>query len=135
MSDTDDLWRVYHREWVTVYGLNAVLNQADPLQDNLEQVLTDGLSEYFERHYAGRVHPEDVAFQGEGVGLTCHAELRLRLWNLKGEFKHYDDAIAYCVDRGWSVNGQFTGLTAVVQRNSADDHQLRSYGVTMLPQP
>lgn len=122
-----NIWRVYRHEWVTVYSLNAVLNRDDPLLDNLQQVLADGVSEYFNNHYAGRVRDEDVAFESETLGLTAHAELRLYLPNLKGEFKTEELARQYV---------QETPMTAesfLVQRDSDEDRELLSYGVTKLP--
>ncbi len=122
-----DLWRVYRREWAVVYSLNAVLNQQDPLQEDLPQVLADGVSEYFERHYAGRVADDDVRFGQETLGLTAHAQLELFLPTMKAEFKNRDDAVAHAA---------FIGAAAViVQRNSTADHDLLSYGVTKLPAP
>ena len=135
---THDLWRVYRREWVIVYSLNAVLNRADPLADHLPVILSDGVSEYFEAHYAGRVADDDVRFGSEILGLTAHAQLELFLPNLKAEFKHRADAETY-LQRRLEVDVDAVPLGGrvyhVVQRNSTQEQELLSYGVKKLPTP
>lgn len=109
VRETDDLWRAYRREWVTVYVSVA---KGDIGETEVRRVL--------EERYMGRVLVEDIDVVPAPKPARS-AQLKLRLWNLRGEFKHEDAARAHV------AAGE--GEWEVVPRNSRADHQLRSYAV------
>jgi hypothetical protein len=111
-KETDDIWRLYVREWVTVHTVtmtgvdarNAVLAADEWARDNLH----------------GRVHDKDT-----DLASLFWVHVRVFKDNLKGEFKHRLAAENSARTRGYE---EYT----VVARNSKSDHAIRSYGVTKL---
>jgi hypothetical protein len=113
MTGEADLWRLYRREWIVVYGVAA-----SPA--GLEQC-----RRVYDERYLGRVRDDEVRYVTEGAGPHRVDQLQLLLPNLKGEFKHADDATAFARRQGWED-------TVLVGRNGAADHEIRAYGVRLL---
>jgi hypothetical protein len=134
VRETDDVYRVYRPEWVTVH----LRSRSCPSSGSgLLAPLVAECREFFASQYAGRVRPEDMevavtaelgaqAKHRQGNPATYVARLRLRLPNLKGEFKNEAHAHAFVAARGWQD-------ATVLVRNSRGDHELRSYGRKLLP--
>lgn len=100
IRETPDLWRVYCKEWWIVFACNTDGEAIDHYADN----------------YQGRLEPEDWrsiewAFGGRA--------LELRLWNLKGEYKHRELADQLAATLTDAV---------VVPRSSRDEQDLLGYG-------
>lgn len=112
-----DVIRLYKPEWVIAHTERG---------DILEEVYADVVA-YFERHYAGRVREEDVAFhtRHDKGAHPVVVQLKLCLPVLKGEFKNRRLANTWAeenkIDDFWTV-----------ERNSAADRDLRAYGTKKL---
>lgn len=109
--EPDDLFRLYRREWVQVYRSVAVSTAG-----------RDEVEAHFMAKYKGRVRGDDVEFSK----IPGTSILKLRLWNLKGEYKTEAYALQVVQGMGWSD-------VRVVKRNSREDYALREYGAKMLP--
>jgi hypothetical protein len=110
----DDLHRVYRNEWVIVHVVVASPTGAEECR------------RHFDETYRGRVRDDEVRFVGEGAGLYRVDQLQLKLPNLKGEFKHLPDAVRFAEEH-------CQPRYSIVNKNSKADHELRNYGVKMLP--
>lgn len=120
VRETDDLYRVYRREWIVAHVEDRL-----PGDDERTAPMLMRCKEHFAAKYAGRVHPDDVAYECLGGAPHDIVQLKLRLPNLKGEFKTEALARAYVHSQVW--------LDAmVVARNSREDHTLRGYGIKKL---
>lgn len=108
-------WRVYLREWLTVYtsDYNGERGMAECLQ-------------HLTQKYAGRVRVEDwqtvVADPMRPDGSARW--LKLRLPNLRGEFKDRAEAMDWCIQLPHAQ---------LVQRGSDEEKELLAYGKKMLP--
>lgn len=116
--DIDDLWRLYAREWVIVHTITM------PGVDAQNVFLA--CQQWFKDNLAGRVLETDAQVELN----TDNAELfwgHVKVFkdNLKGEFKHHQDAEAHA--RAARLD-EYT----IVPRNSQADHRVRSYGVNKL---
>lgn len=121
VRETDDVYRLYRPEWVIAYGTTRGPADADE-KDMLVRTM-----QYFRDHYEGRVRPEDVRFSVTNQSTTyAIARLDIRMPVLKGEFKFAFLAERHANEQGWSD-------WQIVARNSKADHELRSYGVKLLP--
>lgn len=121
VRDTDDLYRLYRQEWITVFTASETAVGDDPGAAALEAM------EHFEAKFRGRVHEHDVRIVAAGLHPhSARVHLQLRLPNLKGEFKYAYLAERYAEDQGWDD-------WTIVARNSKDDHDLRGYSVKKLP--
>lgn len=114
--ETADVWRVYHREWITVFR-----------SQNHGRLARSEIDHFYAVKYKGRVKESEVR-----VIPTSQKNpeewpwlLQLKLPNLMGEFKHEDDAVAY-------IGNVLDGVAELVRRNSKPDHRLRNYGKNML---
>ncbi len=107
----DATWRVYLREWLTVYTADVTGSDG-----------RDECQRHFWSKYRGRVRGEDVMYVN-----TQYPQLQLRLPNLKGEFK--DEA-----DARWSftVHAGQEEAPRVVQCGSPQEQALLEYGVKMM---
>lgn len=114
VREADDLYRVYRPEWIFMWTETG--DTVGPLVDKVRG--------YFEVTFAGRVRDEDVCIEVTGDDRFL-VRLKLRLPNLKGEFKYLPAARKFIRDEGWTD-------AVVVARNSRADHQLRSYGIRKL---
>lgn len=118
-KETDDIWRLYRREWVAVHTLDTI--QADDARP-----VYDAGRAWAEQNLTGRVHPADV-------NISMSTDTRGTFWgqvivykdNLKGEFKHHSSAEMHARTEGYE---EYT----IVARNSKADHNIRSYGVKKL---
>ena len=118
MKETDDIWRLYRREWVIVHTITMSPPAARPVVDEARRWATDNL--------AGRIRDEDIS-------LVAHTDGKLLFWcdvkvfkdNLKGEIKYVEAAQIHAVQQGWDEY-------VIVPRNSKSDHDIRSYGVVKL---
>ncbi len=112
VRDTEDLYRVYVRSWVTVYTTDAIGE--------------DGIGEAhwaFKERYEGRVRDEDWEVYSHGPDWSALVKLRLPV--MVGEFKYRDDA-----ER---LGEEYPSGSEVVTRNSVDDFRLREYSIKKLP--
>jgi len=116
-----DMFRLYRREWTIMY--TAAVND-NGYQD---ADLLPACRTHFETTFAGRVRDEDVRYELVDEGTAgVRGRLLLRLPVLKGEFKHATAAFDWAVEQGWDD-------VMIVPRNSAIDHNLRSYSIKKLP--
>jgi hypothetical protein len=109
-------WRVYVREWMIVYT-----------SDSSGPEGADECWDHFERLYKGRVRKMDRQVITDSPHVHPYL-LKLRLPNLKGEFRDQADArvlVSDLVDAGCS--------SYMVQRGSEDEKVLLDYGRKMLP--
>jgi hypothetical protein len=117
--ETDDLWRLYHREWVIVHTISRSGDpDGRPVYDLIAAWMTDNL--------AGRVREEDmqVTLNTDNAGnFWAHAQVFRD--TLKGEFKQVRDAQVHAQLQKYD---EYT----IVPRNSKSDHDIRNYGVVML---
>lgn len=117
MPAPDATWRVYLREWLTVYT-----------SDQLE---VPGMAEckaHFAEKYEGRVRPDDMRWRGASGFRPQRYCLQLNLWNLKGEFKDEADAVLRLAE-----HAGLEEKPRVVPRGSAEEQALLEYGKRKLP--
>lgn len=118
MKETEDIWRLYHREWIIVHTVTMSAADARPVVEQANQWAKENLT--------GRIREQDIA-------LVAHTDQKLLFWchvevfkdNLKGEFKYVEAAQVYAAGQGWEEY-------VIVPRNSKSDHEIRSYGVVKL---
>lgn len=118
MKETEDIWRLYRREWVIVHTVTLSAADAWPVVEQATSWAKENLH--------GRVREEDIQ-------LTAHTDQKLLFWcdvkvfkdNLKGEFKYVEAAQVYAVQQGWEEY-------VIVPRNSKSDRNIRNYGVVKL---
>lgn len=118
-KETEDIWRLYRREWVAVHTLDTIrADDARPLYEAGRQWAQDNLT--------GRVDPADVniSMSTDTLG-TFWGQVIVFKDNLKGEFKERTNAELYARVKQWD---EYT----IVPRNSKADHEIRSYGVRKL---
>ena len=121
-----DVWRLYRSEWVLVYTVSAHRDEKKHHQGAaLSESVAAQCRDHFTDLYAGRVRDEDVRFETMKVAGLPRSRLYLRLPVLKGEFKHRYLAEAHAALSRWDDH-------TIVEKNSADEHDLRSYGVRRL---
>jgi hypothetical protein len=82
----------------------------------------------FAETFAGRVRPGDVETRFDEFRLSRPWGVWVRAWNVAGEYK--DEGRAEARVRSMEHQGF---ETRVVDRNSRQEHELRSYGVVRLP--
>lgn len=107
----EQTWRVYQREWMIIY---TCMGDGPECQD------------YFASRYKGRVRDGDVRVRV----LESSQQLELNLWNLRGEYKDYADAVSLAGELTAGDDGVLA--SAVVQRGSAEERSLLDYGRKML---
>lgn len=118
MKETEDIWRLYRREWVTVHTITMSAPDAF--------TVTDEAHRWVKNNLVGRVRDEDISY-------TVHNNTKLLFWcdvkvfkdNLRGEFKHVEAAQVHAMQQGWEEY-------VIVPRNSKSDHDIRNYGVVKL---
>lgn len=126
-KETDDIFRLYMREWVTVHTITMSAPTLHPVIAAAQQWIAENLT--------GRVRPEEINLVAntdtpawdnvEQVPFLFWVHVQVFKENLKGEFKHRANATAFAEAEGFE---EYT----VVARNSKDDHEIRSYGVKKL---
>lgn len=114
MSGQEPGWRVYLNEWLAVHTAD-VSGQAG--REECQAV--------YARKYGGRVRVEDVRVMN-----VQYPRLEVRLPNLQGEFRDYDDAVELA---GGLVDRHPDVVAVVVQRGSDEEKALLEYGKKMLP--
>lgn len=121
-KETDDIWRLYRREWVVVHSVPTVHDDhpgtAETVYDTARSWAQDNLKD--------RVHERDirVVVHTDNHG-SFWAQIEVFKDNLKGEFKHLENVQTYAAVEHYD---EFT----IVPRNSKSDHAIRSYGVVKL---
>lgn len=115
VRETDDLWRVYRREWVMLY-VSTVPPQGTPLEN---------CQRWFAANLDGRVYPQDVRYEPVGTGPHAVCRLMVAMPVMKAEWKTRELAERYVAGQGWTD-------AQLVARNSKADHELRGYGVRKL---
>lgn len=118
IPDNDDLWRLYRREWVIVH---TVHRRGEDARDAFTAAM-----EWIAENLKGRVEDNDTQIQvhTDQAGLFW-AHVMVFKDNLKGEFKYMQGAERHAIAAGYD---EYT----IVPRNSAIDHDIRSYGVKKL---
>lgn len=119
--ETDDIWRLYHREWVIVHTINlnsSAVDAAHVLMDQVRAWMTENLT--------GRVKEVDmqVEMSTDNQG-AFWAHAMVFKDTLKGEFKQVDAAQMHAKIHKYDEY-------VIVPRNSKSDHDIRNYGVVML---
>lgn len=117
--ETDDLWRLYHREWVIVHTITRK-------GDNDGRPVFEELRAWMKENLTGRVEENDMRIilnTDQARTFWAHAEVYKD--TLKGEFKYAEAAQVHAVQAGWD---EYT----IVPRNSKSDHDIRNYGVVKL---
>lgn len=111
-NEIQSTWRVYIKEWLHVAF------------DCTEETLVE---QFFKPKYGGRVLDEDwrVTERYEEIDF----ELQVRLWNVKAEWKHEEEAQEHV--RLLSAVGEHPEAEAI-PRNSRQEHVLMGYGKLML---
>ena len=124
--------RVYHEEWVV---MRAWIPLGPPVGLPVDSEHARRRSgelfaeawEFYQQHYAGRVHPEHARVaRDEQDAEYPEVRLELKLPVIKGEFSNAEQADTF-------GRATFHDDYEVVEKDSADDHARRGYGVRMLP--
>lgn len=117
-KETDDIWRLYRREWVIVHTLTAKGEDAT-------EVVSAG-HEWAKTNLYGRVRKADINLTAntDGTGMFW-VHVQVFKDNLKGEFKYIQDAQFFAKTHDYD---EFV----IVPRNSKSDHDIRNYGVVRL---
>lgn len=119
IKETDDIWRLYTREWVIVETVSLRGSDAS------NAVLA--AQEWVKQNLYGRVRDEDIQLQANTDLMTDLFWVHVKVFrnNLKGEFKWRATAERFAVAHGYDEH-------TIVVRNSKLDHEIRSYGVKKL---
>ncbi len=118
IKETDDLWRLYRREWVTVHTIDSEADDGREAFDAARAWIAENLT--------GRVQDQHIQIElNTDLSRTFWAHIKVFKDNLKGEFKYADSAQMFAMKK------QYDEYT-VVPRNSKTDHEIRSYGVVKL---
>ncbi len=118
VKETDDLWRLYHREWTIVHTIDDVADEGRPVFEVARA--------WIKEHLTDRVREEDVQIElNSDGGSNYWAHVMLFKDNLKGEFKYVENAQLF-------ANMQKYDEYVIVPRNSKSDHDIRAYGVVKL---
>jgi hypothetical protein len=121
-KETDDIWRLYRREWVIVYSISMTV---PPPPEQCVRAAHNWAAE----NLSGRVREPDIRLSAtvddaEQPGIVwVHIEVYKD--NLKGEFKHIEAAQTHAAIEKYD---EYT----IVPRNSKSDHDIRNYGVVKL---
>lgn len=119
LRDSDDIWRLYRREWVIVH--TVTVSTCEDTASCYKEARA-----WAQENLVGRVHDTDIRYEVNTAGSSqvwCHVKVFKD--NLKGEFKHRSEADMYALVRKYD---EYT----IVPRNSPADHTIRNYGVTKL---
>jgi hypothetical protein len=118
-QETDDLWRLYHREWVIVHTITRKGDQdGRPAFEEIRQWMIENLT--------GRVLATDmrIILNTDNAGtFWAHAEVFKD--TLKGEFKYVQLAQQFAVQQKYDEY-------VIVPRNSKSDYDIRNSGVVKL---
>lgn len=117
-TDSDDIFRLYIREWIIIHTLHMKGINASALVDQAEA--------WIKQHLTDRVRDNDIRLNmhtDDADTFWCHVEVFKD--NLKGEFKKQSAAETHAMIHHYD---EYT----IVARNSAADHEIRNYGVTKL---
>jgi mannose-6-phosphate isomerase class I len=119
--ETDDIWRLYRREWVTVHTMDLKSDAVDAAH-----LLFDQIRAWMTEHLTGRVEEKDmnIEMNTDNQG-SFWAHALVYKDTLKGEFKYVEAAQHHAIARGYT---EYT----IVPRNSKSDHDIRSYGIVKL---
>ena len=126
LPDNADTWRVYRPEWVTVFAASASDRELCQRPEASLEPEVSQCREHFKATYAGRVRDEDVRVNASVGNAGGIVRLQLYLPNLRAEFITRTLAERHAEREGW-------GDAVIVERNSAEEHELRAYGVRQLP--
>jgi hypothetical protein len=118
--ESDDLWRLYRREWVIVHTLDRVGESFDDT-DSVAQAA----QEWVAKNLTGRIRDEDVKIVLHDDGGHPYAHVEVYKDNLKGEFKYVENAQMFAKIEKYEEY-------VIVPRNSKSDHDIRNYGVVKL---
>lgn len=119
VRETDDILRLYHREWVIVHTVSRTGDSdGRPVFELARQWITENLD--------GRVRGTDIklTLNTDNAG-SFWAHIEVFKDNLKGEFKYVAHAQMFAMSQGYD---EYT----IVPRNSKSDHDIRNYGVVKL---
>lgn len=118
-QENDDIWRLYHREWVIVHTITRKGDQdAVPCFHEAKAWADENLK--------GRVQEGDVRLVGNtDLGTTFWFHVEIFKDVMKGEFKYVSHAQRTAHQNGYEEY-------VIVPRNSKSDHDIRNYGVVKL---
>lgn len=114
--ESDDIFRLYTREWVIVY---TTANH-----DGCAAATVQAIG-WAEENLTGRVRDKDIQLDTQTDGTAYWVHVKVFKENMKGEFKQLTAAETHAMIH------QYDEYT-IVPRNSAADHEIRNYGVTKL---
>lgn len=119
INETQDIYRLYVREWVIVHTETRVF--ATDLGDTFEAA-----RDWATANVVGRVREDEIVLVAntDNQGLFW-VHVKVFKDNLKGEYKYAHAAHTYALSQGYE---EYT----IVPRNSKADHDVRSYGVKRL---
>lgn len=127
MKETEDIYRLYHREWVTAYSVSVKYDQTEHPGGPIYPAM-DAAREWAEENLTGRVKAEEIRFDAQTdnkVWMWVHVKVFKD--NLKGEFRERNAAELTSHIKGYE---EYT----IVVRNSRADHAICDYGRVKLPE-
>lgn len=124
MSTESTIVRLYKPEWVVVY--TVACTKGEGFMPQTRESLAAQTWQHFQDLYEGRVRPGDVTVQMGGTRTSPIYRLVLRLPTCRGEFKTREYAERFAQRHGYDK-------AIIVPRGSKADHELRNYGLKMLP--
>lgn len=119
VRETDDTFRLYRREWVIVHTVTGEGPAAEPFVAEA--------FEHIKKNVTGRVRANDITCEANTNNAgTFWVHVKICKPNMKGEFKYRHLAERFATKQGYDEY-------EIVARNSKHDHEIRSYGVKLLP--
>jgi hypothetical protein len=119
--ETNDIWRLYRREWVIVHTISLTSDEVDAAHQLFDQIRS-----WMTEHLTGRVKEQDMDIElntDDAGHFWGHAKVFKD--TLKGEFKYVEAAQTHAMIHQYDEY-------VIVPRNSKSDHDIRNYGVVML---
>lgn len=111
---SNDIWRLYVREWVIVHTVTMTAADHKPALEAATAWANENLT---------GVDANDIKYQlNDDTQLLHWVHILVFKDNLKGEFKHYSGAEAYAARMGYEEY-------VTVPRNSRADNDIRASGV------
>lgn len=124
--ESDDIFRLYVREWVVMHSIDMTITDAIDTTTGLAGPLFDKAVAWAAENLKGRIRDEDMQltmFTDQVSHYWCHVQVFKD--TLKGEFKRFGTA------EHFALSSNFDEYT-IVTRNSPADHDIRNYGVVKL---
>ncbi len=125
IKETEDLWRLYRREWVTVHTIDVVVDAEEEYEPRGLRAF-ELAREWIAENLEGRVRDLDIQIQLNTDSKSAFwAHVQVFKDNLKGEFKHFSTAEIHAQRNNYEEY-------VIVARDAPADHDVRGYGVKKL---